>query len=335
MINSAKSGDSRSVRPIVPGCASLHPGYEIFAGPAAIKPYPLRNCGSLRPKFSPNVLAWTYLISSFVGMHMTNRTGNFLSAILVGSLASVTLAHAADSCLSGPKGVAPKGSHWYYRVDHASKRNCWYVRAEGEKPVASQNAPVARTSPQTGTPLQPSIANARAEASPAELGQSNGVAAMPAPAVGPPADNAQSTIASRWLDRQSAESAPAPAESGADVDSPTAPVAEIPFAAAQVPPAPHTSVQTLLLAIIGAIALASLMAGVTFKFGGARRNGRPEFRWDRHAPWDSIGAELTPSPPLAASTPTPRAEVAHEPREAIIPNEIMQLLSKLSKEATA
>ena len=79
---------------------------------------------------------------------MTNRMGNSAAAILIGALASVTLivamngaAHAADNCLSGPKGAAPKGSHWYYRIDHATKRNCWYVRAEGEKPVASQNSP--------------------------------------------------------------------------------------------------------------------------------------------------------------------------------------------------
>jgi hypothetical protein len=284
-------------------------------------------------------LTWTYLISSFVGMHMTNRTGNFLSAILIGSFASVTLAHSADNCLSGPKGAAPKGSHWYYRVDHATKRNCWYVRSEGEKPVAAQNASLTKVSPQAETPLQPSIANARAEASPAELGQSNEVAAMPAPAVDPNADNPQSTVASRWLDRQGADSkkpsAP-PADTGADVTSSAAPVAEVPLAAAAVPPAPHTSVQTLLLAIMGAIALASLMAGVIFKFGSAGRSSRPEVRWDRRVPWDSIGAELaTPSPPLAASASAPRAEVAHEPREAIIPNEIMQLLSKLSKEAAA
>src|SRR5258708_29356183 len=104
-------------------------------------------------------------------MHMTNRMGNAATAILLGALASVTLvvatkgvARAAGTCLSGPKGAAPKGSHWYYRIDHATKRNCWYVRAEGEKPVAAQTSPVSQTSPQAETPLQPSVANARAEA---------------------------------------------------------------------------------------------------------------------------------------------------------------------------
>jgi hypothetical protein len=277
---------------------------------------------------------------------MSNRMGNALAAILAGALAGVTLvvamdgaAQAADNCLSGPKGTAPKGSHWYYRIDHATKRNCWYVRAEGEKPAASQNSSLTQAAPQAEAPLRPSIANARAEASPTDIGQSNGTAAMPAPAVDAGVDNPQSTVASRWLDRPDADStnpsAPTPTDSGADVSSP-APVAEAPLAAADMPPASgFRSVQPLLLAIVAAIALAGLMAGVIFRFGSAARQNREDNRGARRAPWDVIDMEReTPSPPLA-SPPTQRAEVAREPREAIIPNEIVQLLSKLSKEAAA
>src|SRR5258708_4006572 len=170
-------------------------------------------------------------------MDMTNRMGNAAAAILIGALATVTVgvamnevARAADTCLSGPNGTAPKGSHWYYRIDHATKRNCWYVRAEGEKPVASQNSSLTQASPQAETPLQPSIANARAEAGPADIGASNGTAAMPAPAVDASADNPQSMVASRWLDRPSTDltnpAAPTPTDSAADVNSPTPPVAE-------------------------------------------------------------------------------------------------------------
>jgi hypothetical protein len=284
-------------------------------------------------------------------MHMPNRMGNFLAAIPVGFLASVTLvvavngaAHAADNCLSGPKGAAPKGSHWYYRVDHATKRNCWYVRAEGEKPVASQNSSVTQPSPQAETPLQPSIANARAEANPADIGASNGTAAILAPAVDAGADNPQSMVASRWLDGSGADSktpaAPSPVDSspvdsGADVNSSMPPVAAAPLAAAEVPSTPGYGVQPLLLAIAGALALAGLMAGAIFRFGSAARIDRQDVSGARRAPWDSIDKQrATPSPPLA-STPTPRPEVARQPREAVIPNEIVQLLAKLSKEAAA
>jgi hypothetical protein len=276
---------------------------------------------------------------------MPNRMGNAGTAILIGALATVALvvaisgaAHAADNCLSGPKGVAPKGSHWYYRIDHATKRNCWYVRAEGDKPVASPDSSVSPASPPAETSLQPSVANARAEASPAEIAPSNGVAAMPVPSTGTTADNPQSTVASRWLDGPSPDSqnssAPRPADSGPNADSSTPAAAAAPLAAAEVPPTPRYAVQTLLLAIVGALACAGFLVGVIFRFGGARQDDRQDIRRDRRAPWDSIEVDTaTRSPPLA--TDAPRIDAAREPREAIIPNEIVQLLSKLSKEAAA
>jgi hypothetical protein len=278
--------------------------------------------------------------------------GNAGAAILVGALASVTfavamngVAHAADNCLSGPKGAAPKGSHWYYRIDHATKRNCWYVRAEGEKPVAPQNSSIAQVSPPAETPLQPSVANARAEAGPADIGISNGVVAEPAPSGAdsnaPAADSGQSTVASRWLDQTGANavdtSTPKPADSGASMNSSTPSVAASPLAAADARSASSPgSVSTLFLVIVGALALAALLAGVIFRFGNAKRNDRQDFSRDQRAPWDSIDVSATiRSPPLATDALTPQASPARERHEAVIPDEIVQLLSKLSREAAA
>jgi len=288
---------------------------------------------------------------------MTNRMGNSLTAILIGALAGVTLviatngvARAADTCLSGPKGTAPKGSHWYYRIDHATKRNCWYVRAEGEKPAAAQNSPPSQTSPQAETPLQPSVANARAEAGPTDIGQPNAGAAEPVPPAAannaqasdaPAVDSGQSTVASRWLDQAGAEpiagSTPEPADSGATMNSPAPSAAVAPLAAANARPAsPSGSVPTLLLVIVGALALAALLTGVIFRFGNARRNDRQDFDRASRAPWDSIDAgAAVRSPPLASETPTPQTRPARDRHEAIIPDEIVQLLSRLSKEAAA
>jgi hypothetical protein len=285
-------------------------------------------------------------------MHMTNRVGNTSTAILAGALASVTLvvatngaALAADTCLSGPKGTAPKGSHWYYRIDHATKRNCWYVRAEGEKPVASQNSPLSQTSPQAETPLQPSVADARAEANPADIGQPNAGAAEPAPPAAanngqgaPAADSGQSPVSSRWLDRADADTitgaTPKPDDSGASLN-PTAPVAAVPLAAANARPA-APSVSTLFLVIVGALALAALFAGVIYRFGSARRDDRQDFDRDQRAPWDAVDVGATiRSPPLATETPTPQTGPARERHEAAIPDEIVRLLSRLSKEAPA
>src|ERR1700694_4281551 len=110
-------------------------------------------------------------------MHMSNRTAKFVSAIFAGFLAGApfaTVSHgavpAADECLSGPKGQTPQGSHWYYRIDHATKRHCWYVRAEGEKPskaIASTSPPSEKpTAPNAETAKLRSIADAHAELAP-------------------------------------------------------------------------------------------------------------------------------------------------------------------------
>ncbi len=78
---------------------------------------------------------------------MANRTAKFVSAIFASVLAGAplaTLSHnaarAADDCLAAPKDETPEGGHWYYRIDHASKRQCWYLREEGEKLSARRRA---------------------------------------------------------------------------------------------------------------------------------------------------------------------------------------------------
>jgi hypothetical protein len=283
-------------------------------------------------------------------MHMTNRMGNSVAAILIGALASVPLvvatngvARATEACLSGPKGTAPKGSHWYYRIDHATNRNCWYVRAEGEKPAPSQNSSVSPASSQAETPLQPSVADARAEANPADIGQSNAVAAEPAPSAAttsqgvdaPAADSGQSPVSSRWLDHAGADtitgSRPKPDDSGTSLN----PAAAVPLAAANARPA-APSVSTLFLVIVGAVALAALFAGLIFRFGSGRREDRQDLDREQCAPWDAVDVGATiRSPPLATEVPTPRPGPAAARHEAVIPDEIVQLLSRLSKEAAA
>jgi len=35
----------------------------------------------------------------------------------------------AEECLSAPDSPSPQGVHWYYRLDWATQRKCWYLRA--------------------------------------------------------------------------------------------------------------------------------------------------------------------------------------------------------------
>jgi hypothetical protein len=283
---------------------------------------------------------------------MTIRSRQFAglgSAIVLGTLVLAvesTPLYAAEECLSGPKGVAPNGSHWYYRIDRATKKNCWYVRAERkQKPVATSSE--ARALPQAETPLQPSVANARAEADPAVVARPNVAAPEPAPFAGAAsvtepasaAETGQSTVASRWLDQPAADTAnaasPPPAASDQNPVS-SAPPAGLPVAADVRSPQPSPLFPPLLLVMIGALAAAALVMAAVFRFGRARRDEPQEFDSQRHAPWDVVDLDVPMrSPPLATEAAAPASEPVREHREAAIPDEIAHLLSTLSKQAPA
>jgi len=129
---------------------------------------------------------------------MSNRSVKFAPALFAGVLAGTNLAAitdlraqvlttaaeaatqapqtAADSCLAAPKGATPAGSHWYYRIDRVSKRQCWYLREEADtaddkfaRAAPPASAPAAASaaeepaSPQQRSITRKSIADARAE----------------------------------------------------------------------------------------------------------------------------------------------------------------------------
>jgi hypothetical protein len=50
-----------------------------------------------------------------------------------GNLAVPANPARADDCRAGPNAPAPAGTHWYYRLDWATQRKCWYVRAPGRR----------------------------------------------------------------------------------------------------------------------------------------------------------------------------------------------------------
>jgi len=76
----------------------------------------------------------------------------------------------SEECLAGPKGPTPAGGHWYYRVDRATHRNCWYLKddgAGGAKPdpasaqAGADEAPAAEAATE---PAQPAVSPTSAEA---------------------------------------------------------------------------------------------------------------------------------------------------------------------------
>jgi hypothetical protein len=88
----------------------------------------------------------------------------------------------ADDCLTAPNSPAPAGSHWYFRLDRAKQRNCWYLHAPDQP-----RQPVAAQAKSNATPPTDTIAfKKRATASPsAPTSTSPGDSAAPLPPLKP------------------------------------------------------------------------------------------------------------------------------------------------------
>jgi hypothetical protein len=251
---------------------------------------------------------------------MPNRTAKFVSAIFASFLAgapfttaSHSAASAADDCLSGPKDQTPQGRHWYYHIDHTTKRHCWYLADERE-PLSQTAAPNSSASVKppaqdTETAMQQSVANARAELpAQARIAPPNRNAEI-APALAtdavvrddnsgaatPGAPTSRSLVASRWPDPYGAEPStnlnkrdPGTGVNPASRTQPTSLLAAGQFAAADLSSQiPAYSLQVQLAALMGALALAGIMGTVVFKFGSSQRSQPGEIRKRRGPIWES------------------------------------------------
>jgi hypothetical protein len=271
----------------------------------------------------------------------SNPAAKFLSAVFAGILAGsamTTILHdaadAAEGCLSEPKDQTPGGMHWYYRIDRATKRHCWYLRATAGEPsqaAAPDSSSVPKmNSRKADAAAERSIADAHAELPMPQAPADQGAAIVappptqtvwpnPASALNDPRANAQgsdsppSAVASRWPEptgvSSTADPQPATSDQVADArseqmaDASAAPAtarsaAPVPvaFAATDVPQAKATgSIRMLAMVILGALALAGLTASVIFRLGNARYRARSAAR--RNAIWDS--ADGTRRPPWA------------------------------------
>jgi hypothetical protein len=308
---------------------------------------------------------------------MSNRSAKFVSAIFAGILAGANFsavaengAKTADSCLSSPKGAVPEGGHWYYRIDPATKRHCWYLGDEREK-LAQTTRPksspaVKPAAPKPEPTMQRSIADARAEL-PAQtrIDQPDRndapIAAMPADAAGmandqranvPDANWQRSVVASRWPEQSGVSSSAgrhlttdnssATGNSAASVqaNSAAAPppvVAAVPLAAADSSSESQAnSIQMLLIVMAGALALAGIMGATVFRFGSMRQASLREIGAERGAIWDSADdngrSPATPYPRAGVSER--RVDIHHEPHERDDPSRrIAEMLAQLQRGA--
>ena len=93
----------------------------------------------------------------------SKAAGIAVAALLmgIGVGLSIDLARAEDTCASAPGAAAPKGQHWYYRIDRATQRKCWYLHAIMATPSrAAAELPAAHSQPAApvATPQWPSAA---------------------------------------------------------------------------------------------------------------------------------------------------------------------------------
>ena len=313
---------------------------------------------------------------------MGNRAAKFVSTLVAGIIAGAPLsalsqtaptatstAIAADECLASPKGVAPQGQHWYYRLDRTTKRQCWYLRAAGDKngtktAQAATDMPAAETSPPQ---QQHAVQDARAEY-PAPRGGAAAKApsaiaqAAAAPTPQPAADRAAEgntpqpaspQSSSPWPDvpTASAPPAPQPAAEAIAAQPTTKPLkspSPVALAAADSNPTdkPGGSVQMLLLVIGGALTLAGILASLVYRFAGARvrvqGNDRQGY-WDdwetqhedaSRAPWRDAEPSGMPPRPIDFDAAPPQP-ARHPTKLAAISREIHLIDARKSRAPNA
>jgi len=267
---------------------------------------------------------------------MSNRSAKFVMALFAGVLAGASLTAVTDlraqavedNCLSSPKGTTPAGSHWYYRIDRATKRKCWYLRQESDTttrtaPPQDSSAAEADSAPaQPSATTRKSIADARAE----------WVSQQPNAAPNIPVDKraigvnvlAPTPLAStRWPDISSANSAnpgdlrtaaaDPPASQPQQTAEPQQPAAAPVAPVAAEPAKPTASLQMLLLVMAAALALAGIIASLVVRIGRVR--ARRARRSKRLAMWDAVRTRRPPPPTFPdAEAEMRRTEAVHDRR---------------------
>jgi hypothetical protein len=182
---------------------------------------------------------------------MMNRTTSFVVGALtcmVAGASFVTMhlgdAGAADECLAAPKRASSPGQHWYYRIDRATQRHCWYLGDAGKAAPRTAKAASAHRSTLTDSDREAALArsagNVHAELPMPQMSRDDDAkVASAAPAVVPTAPengNAApgatadaSSESSRspdvWRALDAANFKPAPSESPQTSPSVAAPVA--------------------------------------------------------------------------------------------------------------
>lgn len=305
---------------------------------------------------------------------MSNRPATSVALLIAGLLAGTSLAAAedaaspsatrtsatrtADNCLSGPKGVAPAGGHWYYRLERTTKRKCWYVGEDKTRVAraAPQEAPppatvaAATPAPQLApAPVSKSVADAHAEwTTPSNpTRDATGMVRPVTPDAAPP-----SAVGARWADsaemgaanhsRLAAAELAGSLQANAGGGATREPATSTPAVAPSAPPLKNASnsTQMLLIVMASALAFSVLVASLVFRFTGkpAAADELPDAA--APAPWDAEQLRGPSAPRFVQflqDAPAPRhAEAGQDDRApGETERQIAAMLTRLARSATA
>jgi cobalamin biosynthesis Mg chelatase CobN len=232
-------------------------------------------------------------------------------------------------------------------LSHRSRHQTSLLVSQGRKAFAKRCA----NSSTAETTTQRSIADAHAEL-PAQAAieapkRGDGLAPAADATIATPAPETQrSAVASRWPEQSGTSSSTASLSTAAnsgvaappdsDAAPPAAPAAVALAAADSSPEKQPGSLQTLLLAILGALALAGLIGSAVFRFGNLRWIGRRTIQVDRQAIWETANIDRrSPTVDLDSGARIRRDEIPWELRTADDPNgRIEDMLARLARSAT-
>lgn len=199
-----------------------------------------------------------------------------VSAITVGSLAAalsiVPAGEAAEECIAKPTSTAPRGSHWYYRLDRSNNRRCWFLAAEREKASARRPAPRPTLEPVRRSATDAETRPPERATGPAETATSPAETVLPPPlqwaGVGASGYAAPRPEASRIEE-------PVPVKVEEDMPLVWPPLApQTPAQAAASPSSAAVPIELVLASLTGALALAAFIVSRIASSGRKPRLGR-------------------------------------------------------------
>jgi len=288
---------------------------------------------------------------------MSRRLALVVPIILAASVGAIsfsaTTGDAADDCLTSPRGTAPQGSHWYYRVDRSTGRHCWYLGAGGQrvrsvsertsqqtsKRVAehSQQAQTSAPEPAVRSLAPPAVSETKTVASffsqywaslfsgaePPKMATAEEPKLAPAPDASPPAPSSVTNNYAQEQDQTDAQDDMPlvwPVLTAAEREAAMAPASGSAPRSAPAPVAASALKSEHMLAILaGALAIAGILMAIVYRLGAIRFSRRQQ---QRQSPrWDitTETAARLPTSPLSLSYVEPVPRPSTPVRRPVLP----------------